>query len=238
MGPEPLTGRRGRPPRAARRAPAPARAAATARPAGGRSPAGASPAGRRRARRSALGVEPAVAPARRSRSSSRVDGGRGQPARPAARARPQRRQLDRLHDLAHALDQRVARLDLAGHVGAEAGRRARAAASASSGAPAMRWRRAARPRRRRCRPPGRRRPGCACRSVTRSGGSSGTRRAEAPRAPRRRGSGPSTPGHSTTVVGPAPPRPSQLVGEVERGEQRAERVQAVGRAAARRAGRG
>ena len=149
---------------------APARGAARAPRARGRSraPPASSASGAAASARSAVRVEPRAR--RADPVGLAVDVGGRQALALRDEHERHRRQRERLDALARAGDERVARVDLARHVGADARadraqRVARRAARRRCG-----WRRAAPRRRRRCRRRGRRRPGCACRSSRASGG--------------------------------------------------------------------
>ena len=120
-------------------------------------------------------------------------------------------------------------LDLARHVGAERAASARSAA-ASSGCPASPLAARSAAAASALPPPSPAATGIRLwiaqleRGERAAGAPRGTRR-----APRRRGSSPSTPGQSDAVRAGSRGLGRELVGELERGEQRAERVQAVRR---------
>ena len=132
--------------------------------------------------------------------------------------------------LAGARDERVARVDLARHVGAEVGGESRAARRRRAGRRRARWRPAGPRRRRRCRRRARPRPGCASSIVIASGGSSGRARgAERGQRARRRGSSPATPGAVDRVLAATPSaRTTRRRGRCEANSEH-ERVHAVAR---------
>ena len=183
------------------------------------------------------GVATARRPAPRSGSGSRR---LGQP--PAGRARrtrrrwtvprasgtstsAERRQLDRLHRLARALHERVAGLDLAGHVGAQARRPARAGRSRRAGPLPCGWPSRSTAAASALPPPSPAATGIRLSMRTAAGAGPGRRapeRLEAAAARLR----PSTPGQSTSSSPPAAARPTSSARSSEANSEH-ERVQPV-----------